>query len=84
MGNLGFKLLGAGFFEEAKKECDKALAVEAYHRNVPELLKRLNDTSEDEAKKLDDAIGKIKPKAAFHRGLGEAVLRPQATDIAKE
>jgi tetratricopeptide (TPR) repeat protein len=84
MSNLGFKLLGAGFLEEARKECDKALAIERYHTNVPELLKRVTDTSDDEAKKLDEALVRIKPKAVFYRNLGEAVLRPNATDIAKE
>ncbi len=84
MSNLGFKLLGASFFEEAKKECDKALVIERYHKNVPELLKRLNDASDDEDEKLDGALSKIKPKAAFYHNLGEAVLRPRATNIAME
>jgi tetratricopeptide (TPR) repeat protein len=84
MSNLGFRMLGAGFFEEAKKECEKALALGNYHKNVPELLKRLNEVEEEENRKLDEALDKVKAKASFYRKLGEAILRPSPTDIAKD
>jgi len=82
MSNLGFKLLGAGFFEEAKKECDEALQIPKYHKNVPELLKRLNEVGEEEDKELDEALEKVKEKASFYRKLGEATLRPAPADVA--
>jgi hypothetical protein len=82
--NLGFKLLGAGFWDEAKKECDEALETKDYVKNVPELLKSLNDVNDEETKKLDDALEKVKAKAAFYRKLGEAALKPTPTEIVKE
>ena len=72
MSNLGYKLLSAGFIEEAQKECDKALAIPNYHKNIPQLLARLKEVPEEEQKSLDESLENIKPKAAFYRQLGEA------------
>lgn len=82
MCNLGHKLLNGGFYREAKEEADKALAIKPEHKNVPELLKRLNDIGDQEASKLTETLSNVKEKAAFYRKLGEAVLKPTPADVA--
>ena len=74
MSNLGFKLLSAGFIDEAKAECDKAIKLDGYHKNVPLLATRLQEVPEEEKKKLDEALDKVKLKASFYRRLGDAVV----------
>jgi hypothetical protein len=71
-------------FGTKQKECDEALEIENYVKNVPELLQRLNEVGDEETKKLDDALEQVKAKAAFFRKLGEAALKPTPTEIAKE
>lgn len=77
MSNLGFKFLSAGFLEEARQLCDKALQASNYHKSIPQLLVRLRDVPDEEQKKLDDVLENVKPKAAFYRKAGEAVALPQ-------
>ena len=76
MSNLGNKLLNAGFFDEAKVECKKALAIQDYHKNVATLLNRLKEAPDEEETKLKEALEKVKGKADFLRDLGaKALLR---------
>jgi tetratricopeptide (TPR) repeat protein len=82
MSNLGFKFLSAGFVDEAQQQCDKALAIPDYHKNIPQLLTRLKDVSDEEQKKLDDTIEKVKPKAAFYRKVGEATVSAMPRTVA--
>lgn len=82
MCNLGFKLLGAGFFSEAKKESEKALAIENRHKNVPELLKRLNEVPDEEEERLNKLLDDVKEKAAFYRKLGYGLLKETPSRIA--
>src|SRR5260370_11248621 len=82
MCNIGFKLLTGGFFAEAKHEADKALSIKPHHKNVPELLKRLNEVTDEEDGKLTEMLEKTKVKAAFYRKVGEAVLKPTPDNIA--
>jgi hypothetical protein len=72
MSNLGFKLLSAGFIDEAQQLCDKALAITDFHKNIPRLLGKLKDVPDEENKKLDGVLQKVKPKALFYRKTGEA------------
>ena len=82
MCNLGFKLLSAGFLPEAKEEADKAASIEYHHKNVPELLTRLNDAPDEEDAKLAETLENIKTKAAFYRRLGESILKATPAEIA--
>jgi tetratricopeptide (TPR) repeat protein len=74
MSNLGFKLLRAGFIEEASELAKRALGIDAYHSSITDLLKRLKEVPEEEGKKEIEELEKVKPKAVFYRHLGEAAL----------
>ena len=82
MSNLGFKLARAGFVNEATELAKRALDFESYHSNITDLLKRLREIPEEEAKKETEALEKVKPKALFYRHLGEAVLSETPDEIA--
>ena len=84
MSNLGFKLLNAGFIEEAQRECDRALAIKSYHKNIAELIKRLKEVPEEEEDKLRDTLEKVRPKAMFFRRLGEAIGKKTPVEIASK
>ncbi len=81
MSNLGNKLLNAGFFDEAKVECKKALAIQDYHKNVATLLNRLKEAPDEDETKLKEALEKVKGKADFLRDLGAKALLPTPQKI---
>jgi tetratricopeptide (TPR) repeat protein len=81
MSNLGFRLARAGFVDEAGALAKKALGLESYHSNITDLLKRLKEIPEEEAKKETEALEKVKPKALFYRHLGDAVLAETPLEI---
>jgi len=83
MSNLGNKLLSAGFLEEAKAECDKALAIPNYDKNIPALLNRLREVPDDENKKLEELLQKIKTKADFFMATGALVVSLTPIKIAE-
>jgi hypothetical protein len=66
--------LNAGFLGEARKQCEKALAIPNYHKNIPQLMTRVNEASDEEQRKFDEALEKVKPKASFYRKAGEAAI----------
>lgn len=73
MSNLGNKLLGVGFVNEAREQCEAALKIENPHKNVGELLARATELPELEDKRQDQILETSKPKVEFYRKLGEAV-----------
>ena len=62
MSNLALKFKSVGFLSEAQEQCDEALAIEGYHRNIGHTLSGLKDLPDDEDKKKSDALKKAKPK----------------------
>lgn len=82
MSNLGYKLLGAGFLKEAKAVSEKGLAISGFHKNVAMLAARLQEIPDEEQKKLEAALEKVRPKAAFYRSIGAATLRPIPKSVA--
>jgi tetratricopeptide (TPR) repeat protein len=84
MSNLGFKLLSAGFVNEAKEFCDRALALRKYPTNVPDLARRIIEAPDEENKKLNEALEKVTTKASFYRKLGAAVLKTAPTVIGPQ
>jgi tetratricopeptide (TPR) repeat protein len=81
MSNLGFKFLQAGFIDEARKQCERALKLESPHKNIGLLMGRLDEVTDEEEKKLAEVLEKVKGKAAFYRRLGEAALQRAPTTI---
>jgi hypothetical protein len=73
MANLGYKMLRVGLLSEAKAVCDKALATKDYHKNVGQLLVKLNNVSTEEEAALEEVLEKSKLKINFYRGFGRAV-----------
>jgi tetratricopeptide (TPR) repeat protein len=74
MSNLGFRLLRAGFVDDAANRAKKAIKLETYHTNITDLLKRLKEVPEEEEKQEAEALEKVRPRAAFYRQLGIAAL----------
>lgn len=84
MSNLGFRLLRAGFIEEAAERAKKAVKLEAYHANITDLLKRLKEVPDEEEKKEAETLEKAKPKVAFYRQLGSAALAQTPNEIGEK
>lgn len=75
--NLAQKLIGAGFLDEAKALCDKALTMNDYHKNNALLAARLKDLPSEEDEALRKLRKRMKPKIDFYREAGEAVSASQ-------
>lgn len=83
MSNLTFKLISGGFLSEAQKQCDDALVIKDYHKNVGHALARLKDLPDIEEKKEAELLEKVKPKSAFYKQFGRAASRPDPSKIAE-
>jgi hypothetical protein len=84
MSNLGFRLLGAGFIDEAAEKAKKAVELGTYHAKITDLLKRLKEVPEEEEKKEAEALEKVRPRAAFYRQLGNAALAQTPNEIGEK
>jgi tetratricopeptide (TPR) repeat protein len=82
MANLGTRLLRAGFIDEAKAICDKALAVEGFHKNIGQLSISLREISDTETKATDDVLDGAKPRVEFYRRFGESIGSTELSGIA--
>jgi tetratricopeptide (TPR) repeat protein len=82
MSNLGSQLMGAGFTEEAKEKCVKALAHENPHKNVSQLLAKLTSLPDEEDQKQEEVLKNSKPKIDFYIQLGRASTSAEPTSIA--
>lgn len=81
MSNLGYKFMQAGFVDEAEAQFGKALAIEGFHKNVGEGIAALRDVFENESKIKEEAFDKAKAKLRFFERLGQAIVKPRATDF---
>ncbi len=81
MSNLGYKLMQAGFVDEAEAQFGKALAIEGFHKNVGEGIAALRDVFENESKIKEETFDKAKAKLRFFERLGQAIVKPRATDF---
>jgi hypothetical protein len=82
MSNLGFKLLRAGFTDEASQLAKKAMSLKRHHANITDLLKRLDEVPEEEDKKEAETLEKVRQRALFYRKLGKAALAETPKEIA--
>ncbi len=83
MSNLARKFISAGFLSEAQKQCDDALAIENYHKNIPHTLARLKGLPDQEDKKEAELLEKAKPKSDFYEQFGRAASRPDPSGLAE-
>ena len=56
MSNLARKFISAGFVEEAEAECNKALKLQDYHKNIGHTLAKLKDLPDEEDKKEEEVL----------------------------
>ncbi len=81
MSNLALKFISAGFLPEAQKQCDSALAIKDYHKNVGGALKRLKELPDKEDKKEAELLERAKPKSNFYRQFGRAASRRETNEV---
>lgn len=81
MSNLAQKFISAGFLPEAKKQCESALAIQDYHKNIGHALARLTELPDEETKKESELLDKAKPKSNFYRLFGRAATRREPNEI---
>jgi tetratricopeptide (TPR) repeat protein len=84
MSNLGLNMLQAGFLEEAREECKRALKLENPHKRLGLLLERLGEVEDEETKKLEEVLEKLKGKAEFYRHWGNAAFRLTPATVARK
>lgn len=82
MSNIGYKLMHAGFLNEAEEEFKKALKIESFHGNVGEGIAALRSLPDEEDVKQKDVLEKAKPKIDYFRRLGRAIARPAVTKLS--
>jgi hypothetical protein len=83
MSNIANKFISEGFLPEAQKQCNNALEIEDYHKNIGHtlaLLRGLPDEENDELKKISE---KAKPKTDHYKEFGRAIARPQPSELAE-
>jgi len=83
MSNLAEKLISTGFLSEAQSQCDAALAIKDYHKNVSRSLARLKDVPDQEEKKETELIEKAARVSAFYKIFGKAILQVGPTTLAE-
>lgn len=81
MSNLAYKLMGAGFLDEASQELKKAMSLESPHRNVGEAYSSLSDIPENEQKRSEEFLKEVKRKVEFYRKLSRAILKNNVKNI---
>lgn len=74
MSNLANKLMTAGFLNEAKALCEKALTFKGYDKNVDKSLVRLKEIPDEEDKQEKEALSKAKDVSAFYQLVGKSLL----------
>ena len=82
MSNLAQKFISAGFLPEAKKQCDDALAITDYHKNIGHALASLKELPDKESERQSELLEKAKPKSEFYKQFGRAVSRSDTNELS--
>jgi hypothetical protein len=83
VANLAYKLLSEGFVVEARKLLEDALKSPDVHSNVPRAMAQADDQLEQEQKKLEEILEKIKKVNAFYNAFGRGLARPRTLSIGE-
>jgi Flp pilus assembly protein TadD len=83
MSNLGYKLMQAGFIEDALAQYKKAIALENPHKNVGQLFAALQSVPEKEDEKQKALIDEVKKRTVFLQKLGGAVGAPEIAALGE-
>ena len=81
MDNLAKSFLEAGFFEEAKEQCEKAKKHEDYNKNVDDTSFRLKKKEEEEEKKTNEVLEEVKPIHEFFVKYGRAAAKENISNV---
>lgn len=73
MANLGNKFLEAGFVEEAREQCDRALRQGNVPKIVGDLVSAISSVDEDEESKQTGILATAKSKMEFLRSMGKSI-----------
>lgn len=79
--NLAYKLINAGYLEQAREMCIKALKKDDCDKNVSHSLSRIGDIPDEEDDSLNDLIDGIDDLAEFWLNYGKVVLEEDATNF---
>jgi tetratricopeptide (TPR) repeat protein len=82
MSNLSLKFMAVGFIDEAEAECNKAINLPEYHKNIGHTLAKLKDVPEEEDKKQEEILKEARPKSEFYQQVGHALSRPEPIELA--
>jgi tetratricopeptide (TPR) repeat protein len=82
MSNLALRYLSAGFLEDAQEECDAALSMKDFHKNIGTTLGKLKAAPDTEETKIEKILKETGPKSDFYRQFGRALSRLELSNIA--
>ena len=80
MSNLAYGLLNAGFLDDARVICDKALSMPECHKNVSHALARINDIPGEEKEKQNKTLENVKPRSLYLQKFGQEFSKPTLQD----
>ena len=83
MSNLANKFISAGFLPEAQKQCNNALEIEDYHKNIGHTLATLKGLPDKESNELKKILEKAKPKTDYYKEFGRAIARSEPSELAE-
>jgi tetratricopeptide (TPR) repeat protein len=83
MSNLASKFLEAGFLDEAKAECERALKLDDPHRNVGLTWSRAKVLPDEERNRREATREKARPMSDFYRLMGRGMVRPDIEKLSQ-
>jgi tetratricopeptide (TPR) repeat protein len=84
MSNLAYRLVNAGFLEEAREVCAEAMQIDDHHKNVDSALAKLKDVQDTENETNNKLISFAQSVSDFYREVGVALLVPHLHDFDEE
>jgi hypothetical protein len=83
MSNIAEKLITAGFLPEAKEECDNAMKIDNYHKNIITTIARFNQIPEIENNGESSILQRARPVSDFYVKVGRAMCRMERREIPR-
>ena len=75
--NVAERLLAAGFLQEAKESCERAIALGTYHVNITTTLARIQRMPDEDEKKETNLLQKTREKSDFYRAFGRGLTQAE-------
>ena len=74
----------AGFLPEAKEECDNAMKIDNYHKNIITTIARFNQIPEIENNGESSILQRARPVSDFYVKVGRAMCRMERREIPSD